>query len=533
MATMTRAEIVRRAGAGVVALVAVWVAVTSPDDVTWALLGDGFRALLGEGSTSTVGDALRVVLADGWTALTLALGLVPAAALVLVAASRTDRPSPRATRLVVGLVVVGVALVVLGVAAVMADPTSARLAARSWYFAVGSPRMLAGLWLAVVAAGAATAGTGVLVRRRGAVVAGAVLVTVGALAATLSAGAGMALTVWTLGRYRGGPMSATVVLRDGSLAFALVAATATIAAGWCAVVAWRRLTHWTPAPAAGVSPEALEARDRRRRLVTRGTAGALVAVLAITVGARVAARQRVADVVADPVLAACVERALGGGGRLAPERFDEVYVIDCPWRGDGDQVTSLAGLERLTSVQEIDLTGQDVTDLGPLSAMTTLRSLRLTSNAGVTDLSALDGLPLANLGLSATAVTDLEPLARTTTLQWVGLGDTGVSDLRPLAASAGLIELNVSHASVSDLSPLAGAASLSMLDVRDNRVADVSPLASMTALDELWIGGNPVTDLRPLLDAHALLGVDVEGLDPMTLGIEELRAQGVYVGGRA
>ena len=72
-----------------------------------------------------------------------------------------------------------------------------------------------------------------------------------------------------------------------------------------------------------------------------------------------------------------------------------------------------------------------------------------------------------------------------------------------------------------------------MLDVRDNHVADVTPLASLPALDELWIGLNPVADLRPLLDAPALLGVDVEGLDLQTPGIEELRAAGVYVGGQA
>ena len=78
-----------------------------------------------------------------------------------------------------------------------------------------------------------------------------------------------------------------------------------------------------------------------------------------------------------------------------------------------------------------------------------------------------------------------------------------------------------------------GAASLTKLDVRDNQVADLTAVASMTALDELWVGGNPVVDLRPLLDAPALLGVDIEGLDLGTPGIEELRAQGVYVGGQA
>ncbi|KQR08618.1 leucine-rich repeat domain-containing protein [Cellulomonas sp. Leaf334] len=531
MATMTRAEVVRRVGAGVVALVAVGVAATSMGDGTWALLGDGFRALLGEGSTSTAGDALRMMLADGWTALTLALGLVPAAALVLVAASRSDHPSPRTTRLVVGLVATGVVLLVVGVAALSTDPTSVRLAARSWYFTVGSPRMLAGLWLAFLAAGAVAAGTGVLLRRRGAVVVGAVLAAVGALATLLSAGAGMALTVWSLGRYRGGATSVTVVLRDGSLAFGFVAAVATVVAGWGAVAAWRRLAHWAAPRAA----ERSEAQARRRRLVARGTVGALVLALAIAVGARVAARELVPDVVADPVLATCVERALGvGQGRgLAPDRFDEVYVIECPWDGDGDQVTSLAGIERLTSVHEIDLSGQDVADVGPLAALTDLRSLRLTGNARLDDLSALTGLPLENLGLSSTGVSDLEPLTRTPSLLWVGLAWTRVSDLGPLAASAGLIELDLREAAVTDLSPLAGAASLSKLDVRDNRVADVTPLASLPALDELWIGGNPVTDLRPLLDAPALLGVDVEGLDPLTPGIDELRAQGVYVNGYA
>jgi Leucine-rich repeat (LRR) protein len=210
-----------------------------------------------------------------------------------------------------------------------------------------------------------------------------------------------------------------------------------------------------------------------------------------------------------------------------------VYVIDCAWHDGGDQVTSLAGIQRLASVHTIDLTGQDVRDLHPLAALPDLTSLRLTGNGRVGDLTPLTGLPLTNLGLSDTGVTDLAPLSRTTTLQWVGLSDTGVSDLGPLASSAGLIELDVAYAAVTDLSPLAGAASLSMLDVRANQVTDVTPVASMPALDELWVGGNPVADLRPLLDAPALLGVDIEGLDPGTPGVEELRAQGVYVGGLA
>ena len=270
-------------------------------------------------------------------------------------------------------------------------------------------------------------------------------------------------------------------------------------------------------------------------MLTGVAVAAVVVVVGVAVPVRVAETRAVTGLVTDPALAACVEEAMRavGGGVAANVRLDHVYELDCAWDGGGDRVRSLDGLERLAGVHTLDLTNQDVTDLAPLAALTGLVSLRLTGNAAVADLSALDGLPLENLGLSGTGVSDLQPLSATTTLRFVGLSGTRVSDLGPLARSAGLIELDVAHAAVADLSPLAGAPSLEMLDVRENAVADLAPLAGMPALDELWVGGNPVVDLRPLLDAPALLGVDVEGLDLATPGIDELRAQGVYVGGTA
>jgi hypothetical protein len=525
---MTRAEAVRRVGAGVVALVGVWATVTLlGDDGVGALLGDGLRAMLGEGPHSAATELAGALRADGLPALALTLGLVPAVALVLVAALRPDGQSSRGTWTAAGVVVAAAALLGYAILVLTADPASLRLVARSWRWAVASPRMLAGVWLPFVSLGAGVAGAGVLVRRRGAVVSGAALLAVGALATAVSMHAWIAQTVLSLGRYRGGPTVASLVLGDGALAVAFVAGVATVVSGGCAVAAQRLLAVWAARP--DLDPVSRQARVRRRRLVAWATAGALVAIVGIVVGVRAAQRQSVSDLVPDAALAACVERALGAGSG----GYDEVDTIDCPWDGEGDPVRSLAGIEQLTSVRELDLTGQDVTDLGPLAAMPALTSLRLTGNAAVADLSALRGLPLTNLGLSGTGVTDLGPLARTPTLQWVGLSGTGVFDLRPLASSPGLLELDVSNAAVADLSPLAGAASLSKLDVRDNLVADLTPVATMPALDELWVGGNPVTDLRPLLGAPALLGVDVEGLDALTPGIEELRAQGVYVGGLA
>lgn len=554
-----RFDNLRRAGAGVVAVAGAWTAATLVGGGTWATVGDGFRALLGEGAPSDAVEALWALRGDALPLLVLVLGLVPAVALLLGGVARRSPAGPdtasvaspadgstsvppgarrltsRGAGVVAGVVAAGVVAVVAGVLVVSADPAAPRLPSRPWiWLLVSSPRTLAGVWLTCVGAGVGVAGVGVLLRRRGPAVGGALAVVVGASATALSAAAWTARAVAAVARYRGGPSSLATVLQDGVVAAGLVAATAAVVAGSCAVVAWRRLGGGESS-ARTVGPEERRAALRRRRLVALGVAAVVVVAVGTASGVRVAERRVVDEVVADPVLAACLGRALGAGrgDGLAPHRFDEVFAVDCPHGSSGAQVRSLDGLERLTSVQRIDLTGQDVADLRPLAALTRLTSLRLTNNPRVADLSPLAGLPLDDLGLSGTGVRDLGPLAGTTSLRFVGLGGTGVSDLSPLVGSTGLIELDVSHAAVVDLAPLAGAASLTKIDVRDNAVVDVAPLARMPALDELWIGGNPVADLRPLVDAPALLGVDVEGLPGTTPGIAELRARGVYVGGLA
>ncbi|MDC7121904.1 hypothetical protein OMK64_10190 [Cellulomonas fimi] len=555
-----RVETVRRAGAGVAAVAGVWTAATLVGGGTWATVGNGFRALLGEGAPSDAVEALWALRGDALPLLVLVLGLVPAVALLLdgvarrspaagpdtaSVASRVDgswsvapgarRPTSRGAGVVVGVVAAGAVAVVAGLLVVSADPASVRLPSRPWiWLLVSSPRTLAGVWLTCVGAGLGAAGIGVLLRRRGPVVGGALAVAVGASATALSAAAWTARTVVSVARYRGGPSSLAVVLQDGVVAAGLVATTAAVVAGSCAVVAWRRLEGGEPSVRTA-APEERRAIERRRRLIALGVSAVVVVVVGTASSVRVAEQRVVDEVVADPVLAACLERALGAGrgDGLAPRGFDDVFAVDCPRRSGGAQIRSLDGVERLTSVREVDLTGQDVADLRPLAALTRLTSLRLTNNPRVADLTPLAGLPLDNLGLSGTGVRDLGPLAGTTSLRFVGLGGTGVSDLSPLAGSSGLIELDVSDAAVVDLSPLAGAAQLTKIDARDNQVVNLAPLAGMPALDELWIGGNPVADLRPLVDAPALLGVDVEGLPGTTPGIEELRARGVYVGGLA
>jgi len=242
------------------------------------------------------------------------------------------------------------------------------------------------------------------------------------------------------------------------------------------------------------------------------------------------------------------------------------------------RIRSIRGLDRLPNLVSLGLTNNGITDLTPLADLKNLTSIKLTNNK-VTDLTPLAGLPaLNNLGLSYNTVADLTPLTHIATLRSLGLAKNQISDLTPLAGLSALSTFDVSKNRVSDLTPLAGLTFLSTVDVSENLVSDLTPLAHLTqlsrltlagngiitpaplsdlpalsmlniarnrisdaatfagfpALEELWVGGNLLTDITPLADLPSLTGVDLEGAElGKTVGLDDLRARNIYVGGLA
>ncbi len=127
----------------------------------------------------------------------------------------------------------------------------------------------------------------------------------------------------------------------------------------------------------------------------------------------------------------------------------------------------------------LDFKTDNVTDLSPLRELKCLRGLRMegnySANAGISDISPLQGLPLLELQIfNSTRLTDLSPLK-------------GMS----------LQELHIDGCPVADFSPLAGMP-LKVLYAWSWNGSDLSPLKGMP-LTELNIGGNgKPMDLSPL-----------------------------------
>jgi len=147
----------------------------------------------------------------------------------------------------------------------------------------------------------------------------------------------------------------------------------------------------------------------------------------------------------------------------------------------------------------------------------------LAAQTGSLDLSSLQltELPaelqeltsLQNLNCSDTQVSDLELLRGLTSLQNLNCWNTKVSDLEPLRGLTSLQNLNCSFTQVSDLELLRGLTSLQNLTCRFTEVSDLEPLRDLNSLYRLNCSHTSVRDLQPLVELQSLRTLDCRGLN--------------------
>jgi internalin A len=379
------------------------------------------------------------------------------------------------------------------------------------------------------------------------VAAGAITVVTALLYAVALLGLAVQSLAYRGGSIQGVPIVAAVVVGVAALLLVVV------------VTRWWSLPARTNSPRPAAPSMASASGRRAARWILVGSIVLVGAGAGWSGYSQLGSRLEFAELFPDPALAACVRSAVGGtdGDRVSERELNSIFRLTC--NGDlaqGGRIAVLDGLDHLSNLVDLDLSGNDVGELSGLAQAPQLTTLTLTNNA-VRDLTPLAGLAsLQELGLSGNEVSDIAPLAGLTELRFLGLSGNVVTDLGPLASLADLTELDVSDNQVVDVTALARLSqldrlrlgrnliadpsalqalpALTTLDVSGNRISDAATLAGCPAVNELSIGGNPLTDVGPLRDMPALGGVDLSESDPTLLrGIEALRAKGVFVGGLA
>ncbi|OQA28744.1 MAG: Internalin-A precursor [Verrucomicrobia bacterium ADurb.Bin345] len=122
-----------------------------------------------------------------------------------------------------------------------------------------------------------------------------------------------------------------------------------------------------------------------------------------------------------------------------------------------EKIHSLNDLKYFPNLEKLDIGGNAVSDLSPLSALNKLFYLEAPKNN----------------------IADLSPLSNMTQLTWAVFWENDISDLTPVSNLVNLETFSVFSNNVSDISPLANLTKLTILELHDNPFGDYSPVAAI------------------------------------------------------
>ncbi len=156
-------------------------------------------------------------------------------------------------------------------------------------------------------------------------------------------------------------------------------------------------------------------------------------------------------------------------------------------------------------MKQIDISGNaGLTDLEPLAKLSSLKTVSI-ANTGITDLMPLRNLnQLEELDISGTKVVSLEPLRYSTHLRCLKMKKTPVITLDVLSGLTALEILDFSNTVIDSIQPLAGLTLMKDLRFSDTHVSDLRPLAGLTNLEILYFTNTPVANPDPLKNLKLL-----------------------------
>ena len=181
-------------------------------------------------------------------------------------------------------------------------------------------------------------------------------------------------------------------------------------------------------------------------------------------------------------------------------------------------ITHLNGLQHATNLEILDLTGNQISDLGPLVGLTNLRVLSLERNRikSVISLARLTGLRV--LELNVNQIDDITFLGELTELRYLNLSGNQISELLPLTDLEKLKMLNLFGNQITDITSLAGLKNLEVLNLGHNQIRGLPPLTDLTKLVKLNLQFNQITSTTSLTGLKQLEGLNLAGNQISGLG---------------
>ena len=225
----------------------------------------------------------------------------------------------------------------------------------------------------------------------------------------------------------------------------------------------------------------------------------------------------------EPLMQADLDRVTGLYlfGTFTPSDWNDVSFYSIYRTGtQAGTIDTLRDIPKLRNLKELCLSNQQISDLSPLNGMQLVR-LALGGNR-ITDLSPLASLTsLRELYLANNPITQIDALQKLPGLQVADLSETKIYDI--LALNNTMTDIYLSNTPIFDYRPLLEMPSLRLLFLtRPDADAQVV-LSQLTQLTTLVVNFN-ITDLAPILPLTNLTSLAVDEGHLMSLeGIDSLQ----------
>ena len=184
-------------------------------------------------------------------------------------------------------------------------------------------------------------------------------------------------------------------------------------------------------------------------------------------------------------------------------------------------LSTIADLSGAVNLTYLDLSGNTLRNLQPLTGMENLQELLLQHNAvtSLADLSVLTNL--TKLDISFNSVTDLSPLFVCEKIAWLGASNNQISKLDGIEVLTSMTHLDLGHNLLTELAALKTLTEITELNVSYNRLEYIHQLSALTKLTNLNCSNNEIYHL-PIWSAESALSTldashnNIESLDPLT-----------------
>lgn len=216
-------------------------------------------------------------------------------------------------------------------------------------------------------------------------------------------------------------------------------------------------------------------------------------------------------------------------------------------------ISSIAGIEIFTNLESVAFPGNDITDIGPLGALRSLKAIQLDGNplasiqgleesteiltflapdCPIEDLHFLAGnRSLQTLEIRGSPITDLAWIEGLQELTTVGVGVSLLDTTRGISHLPKLYHLWIGGNRLTSLDGLVDLPSLESLNAIDNQIVDIDTLADLPALRNVQLDRNRISDLSPIVERdwppHAWLSIRGNPIDcqEQAANLEALRAK--------